>query len=948
MSDKSEILSAPAHLAERAKESVPDLANVLSRLEGRVAKTEQKAEKDGILSVIEHIKELKEGRAGVFSRDLEGLRASLSEADRRTIARTLDDSVVAERLGVTDALSTAKEKTAPARKMAAEVVDTGKEAIEKYRKGDAEGAKASAKEALQQVKTAGAEGADAARVMAFETGVNDFITRIVEFFKNLLRGIVSVFSPELAERMFGKSGDAPAGADGAEKKEKQEGESKEALWEKAVEQRKKRFMETLAREYHVDFNGPKKEKFEKIWAKYMDDSKGISKDLVENFREDRTYHLADYPLRYGKDSLSFVYELVDAEIIPKDAIRMWFVDGAKKTVAFGLAIGKELISLNGVEEVLGQMSVEQLGKKYQEMSSNEKQLFAYTIQHKFAPMAYLTGIAAGAATSFLVAYPTWKEGVALGTAWNSGKTLFAGFDEAAKSIEEVYSIIGVKNVSADADLLRQMMRESFVKLHVTEIARSAKNAGEFADGLSRLRGSIPTELLDKNGGLPSDVAELFKKFEATVVDRTAPMSFLHGKLVELIKANHSERDVMRFMERLKGSAARSVQGYYADPAIYIDDVVRQRELVDRALAASVVESKNSIGSIIAKLKAVGKFVALPGVAQKAAFSVHADNSEEFKKVVSGIAKESPHLVQALFANVAVVVSGVAAYESWKNGTSGPTAILRAFAGLTPFFGAGIMFYEGTEMEGGLPTKPFYIATGMGMLAVDTWQLAKLAASGARATEYLAYFGRPVTMAGEFALGSVRTVYETGKTLSGIVRAGSVSTEAAAQLRGLGFRFAGVGAVVAVSVLAGKIAYDSYREGEDEKLLADLKKNGFFDENGNPVASKVSEAFAQLSKERQELLVRIAAASSLSEGNRDFDIRQTGASWKLTIQDRITDTEVPALLRTFKENGIPVEVHFSDKVARRLAETFKAEGYAKDLFVRRMKELGVENPEKFYA
>ncbi|MDQ1344198.1 MAG: hypothetical protein QG650_918 [Patescibacteria group bacterium] len=935
MSDKSEILSVPGASVERAKESMPDIDSLLSRLEGSAAKTEVKAEKDGIKGVIDHIKELKAGRAEAFSKDLEGLRTSLSETDRRTIATSLGDVSLAEKLGVKDVVAKASE---PAKRTISEVADTGKEAIEKYRKGDVQGAKAAAKEAIEQGKAAGDAGIAKAKEIGFVAAINEGIGRFIEWIKNIFRAIVGFFAPDAAKKLFGDGKEE--GVTTADKKAETAAAAKEAPLEKALGERKKRFMETLSREYHVDFTDPaKNRKFETIWKKYMDDSKGTAKDLAENFRDDKTYHLADYPLRYGKDSLSFVYELVDAGIIPKDAIRMWFVDGTKKTVAFGLSIGKELISLNGVEEVLGQLSVEELGKKYSEMGSNEKQLLAYTIQHKFAPLAYLTGIAAGAATSLLIAYPTWKEGVALGTSVNAAKTVFAGFDQAAKSIEEVYAIIGGKNASFSAELLRKMMRESYTKLHVTEFARSSKNAGEFADGLAKIRGTVPAEMLD---------ADLLKKFETAVTDRAAPISSLRGSVQQLIETDHTKTARLNFMERVKGTAERSVKGYYADSSIYIDDVVRQRGVVDKALSASVAESKNSIGSIITKLRAVGKFTSLPGVAQKAAFSVHADSVEEFKKVASGIAKESPHLFESFFANVAVVVSGVAAYESWKSGTNAPTAILRSLAGLTPFFGAGIMFYEGTEMEGGLPTKPFYIMTGVGMLAVDAWQLAKLAASGARASEYLAYFGRPITLSAKFALGSVRTVYETGKTVSGIARAGSVSTEAAAELRGLGFRFAGVGAVLAVSILAGRIAYDSYREGEDEKLLADLKKDGFFDESGNPIPAKVTEAFRQLPKEKQEILVKIAAASSLGGEKREFDVRQAGSGWKLTIQDRITDTEVPNLIAAFKENGLPVDVHYAEKTIRTLAATFKAEGYGKDMFVRRMKELGVADPEKFFA
>lgn len=205
MSKETENLAQSA--VERARESIPEIDSVLSRLEGRALQTEAKAEKEGIMSVIERIKQLRAGREGVSERNIEGLRASLSETDRRTIARTLGDASIAERLDVKDAVAKAGEFAKPAKQAVTEVVGNLSDAREKLAKGDTVAAKAAAVDAVKQARSAGAAGIEKAQEVGMVTALENGVSALIEWIKSIFRGIVAFFSADLANSLFGKARD---------------------------------------------------------------------------------------------------------------------------------------------------------------------------------------------------------------------------------------------------------------------------------------------------------------------------------------------------------------------------------------------------------------------------------------------------------------------------------------------------------------------------------------------------------------------------------------------------------------------------------------------------------------------------------------------------------------------------------------------------------------------
>lgn len=149
-----------------------------------------------------------------------------------------------------------------------------------------------------------------------------------------------------------------------------------------------------------------------------------------------------------------------------------------------------------------------------------------------------------------------------------------------------------------------------------------------------------------------------------------------------------------------------------------------------------------------------------------------------------------------------------------------------------------------------------------MLALDAFEAGKLLATNAPAERWIRFAGRPVFMAGEFLVGTYRTLYETAKTTAGIMQNSKNSATAATELRMLGSRFAQTGVYgVALAFLVG-VGYDAYKSHKDSELFAELQKDGLVGSNGAPVPSVISERIALLPKDKQDMLVEMVAGASL--------------------------------------------------------------------------------------
>lgn len=394
MSKESEILAQTA--VEKAKETFPDVDSVLSRLENHVAKTEKTADREGVSKVIERIKQLQTGTTEVSAKGLDQLRASLSETDRRTIATTLGDASVAEKLDVRDAVAKAGEALKPAKQAINEIGGNLAEAKDKLAKGDTQAAKAAIEDAAKQAKTAGAAGLEKAKATGVAVAIENGVSGFIEWIKSFFRGLISLFSGDLAAALFGKAKDVKDKAGSVVETAKdaianpEAAETAKKAAEKAIEDRKLDFMKKLSREYGIDFSDEKKvSKFNEIWAKYGKEMSASYEKAAKSLKEGGKDNAFDYPLLAGATGMSFVMDLFRAGILPISAITVRMAEGAERAVEVGFSLGKELISFNGLDQIFSRLSIEEFGKEFGNMAPNEKLAFAHMLEHKFAPAAYL-------------------------------------------------------------------------------------------------------------------------------------------------------------------------------------------------------------------------------------------------------------------------------------------------------------------------------------------------------------------------------------------------------------------------------------------------------------------------------------------------------------------------------------------------------------------------------
>lgn len=55
-----------------------------------------------------------------------------------------------------------------------------------------------------------------------------------------------------------------------------------------------------------------------------------------------------------------------------------------------------------------------------------------------------------------------------------------------------------------------------------------------------------------------------------------------------------------------------------------------------------------------------------------------------------------------------------------------------------------------------------------------------------------------------------------------------------------------------------------------------------------------------------------------------------------------------MAETFKQFGLNVKVAYAEATIYKLAEQYKTNGYSKTLFINRLSELGIRNPEKYFV
>lgn len=376
--------------------------DLIKKLESAALGTVDQKESDGHKKVIARIKELQAGTNGVTEKWWKELRDNLSDADKNLASAVSGGNEdITKKLGIETALDAAKKGVDASVKKATEKAEQAKKAIEN---GDVT-AGAAAVGVVMTKKTEGiikrfseAEGIEKLDVIR-EAGAS--IMEKILF--ALILSFLSFDSSKIKDawgNLLGIPKEVQeAGKKGGEiiGKGKNEVGNIDKLQE-TVSKKKQAFMDKLSKEWGVNFKDSEKaQKFGKVWDKYSTTIDANAKNIIGSYKDGETVYLLDGAILGGKASLNFMFDLVSEGIIPKEAIAMQIKTGTDHIIQFGIATGRSLLGFgrSELDQIFGEISIEELGQDYSNLSPQQKEVLGYTIYHRFGITTYLAGVFAG-------------------------------------------------------------------------------------------------------------------------------------------------------------------------------------------------------------------------------------------------------------------------------------------------------------------------------------------------------------------------------------------------------------------------------------------------------------------------------------------------------------------------------------------------------------------------
>ncbi|MFZ4461090.1 MAG: hypothetical protein ACOYN2_00655 [Patescibacteria group bacterium] len=132
--------------------------------------------------------------------------------------------------------------------------------------------------------------------------------------------------------------------------------------------------------------------------------------------------------------------------------------------------------------------------------------------------------------------------------------------------------------------------------------------------------------------------------------------------------------------------------------------------------------------IFHQLRAANAIHEVPGATTRGIVAVRAEDIPKFETNMKMLlANEGPDMIRSFFSHFSLAVVSVLVTTA-PDGQKLQT-LYHSMMGLIPFVGPMMIVGEGFSFENYKPTHPMYLATGGGLLAYDTYQLAKIWATG---------------------------------------------------------------------------------------------------------------------------------------------------------------------------------------------------------------------------
>lgn len=735
--------------------------------------------------------------------------------------------------------------------------------------------------------------------------------------------------------------------------------------------KKIKMINDLEKRWWVKLNtAQRRDKFEIVWSKYEKRIEENNKKVLAISNNNEAVYLADYPILYWQDSLNFVFDLVKEWIIPKEAIYCEMRNAWSRVVRFSLATWMELIWLwtNGLQMVLWEISIDELGTKYEQLDPYQKQLLWQILYHNWVLMSYMLWAAWFVIAEAFVVPITWNERVWWTWAKMAWNTAIGKYDKATAWFDELAKMLGNTN-SWPAWILRTSLVEWYAKTLITDAyLKSWEDIGKFKSSLEQLKHFTDDSKFDKSSKLLNDILnEKITSLQTSVVQLEKKWIKGWKPLADLLIPEIEkpwETNKLTFTQKCGARLRRFFTGTPSEPQLHVDEALSSIKSYTNWLA-DAIRNREGVNSTISQLKNIFKIHETPWTMNKAIASVHVNDASKAWELASRLFQECPTLARAFFNNLSIVI-----ITAWVMSESKDAWVYEKakkfwewMMMLFPWVAVYHMIREWTKYEKWSFSNIWLIGTGTFIWGLEATEFIRAVSSSEKGWNLFKFFWRPIIAPIEFVWWVSKTWFALYKWLWSIIEAwkiGEMWTVAK-----LCRRWVLTSLAIAVIALAAKFTYDSNKKVSDDDLLAEIKKKWIIDEKWNYNSQKIKENIASLPEEDKEKMITTFVSNILDKEtkteditsldqwskseviNKNFDLKKVGNKYIIVFNDCVKYHEKKYLENELGNLWMPIECRYWSDAVKKYVVEFKNKWYTKDVFIEGMQKLWIAWVEKFW-
>lgn len=719
----------------------------------------------------------------------------------------------------------------------------------------------------------------------------------------------------------------------------------------------------------------RRDKFEIVWSKYEKKIAENNKKMLEIPNSKEAVYLSDYPILYWQDSLNFVFDLVKEWIIPKEAIYCEIRNVWSKVVRFSLATWMELIWLwaNWLQTVLWEISIDELGKTYESLDPQQKQLLWQILYHKWVLMSYILWAAWFVIAEAFIVPITWHERVWWTGAKMSFYTAMWKYDKATAWFDELAKMLGNTN-TGPAAILRTGLVEWYAKTLITDAyLKSWEDIWKFKNSLEQLRRFTDDSKFDKSSKLLNEILnKKISSLHTSVVQLERSWIKSWKPLAELLMSEIKSPWMNKQLTTTGTWIARFRRFFTGTPSVpelHVDEAINSIDSYTRWLS-DAIRNREGFNGIMAQIKNIFKIHEVPWSMNKAFAAVHVSDVTKARELASRLLQECPTLARAFFNNLSIVI-----ITAWVMAESKDAWILEKIKKfwewmtmLFPWVAAYHMFREWTKYERGSFSNVWLIGTSMVIWWMEAAEIigaigSTMSGSSNWWWRLLRLVWRPVIAPLEFLWWISKTWFALVKWIGAIVEAWKIWEMW--EVANLCKRWVLTSLVIAVIAICAKLTYDSNTKISEDDMVAEMKKKWIIDEQGNYNPTKIKENIASLSDTDKGKIITTFATNALNKESvtedkvaldqwsktdileKDFDIKKEGNKFVLVFNDCVKFYEKKYLENEFSNLWIAVDCRYWSDAVKKYVNQYKKEWFSKETFVENMKTLWIFWSEKFW-